>query len=230
MDEKQYLGVGLYSYADAARIIGVPPSTLRSWVRDYFYDARGRPYRRKPVIRRYFPDEPILTFLELIELLFVKLFRDHGVSMPTIRLASARAAQMFNHDYPFAVQRFDTDGQRIFATLKDEADDATLVQELARGQLAFDRFVRPFFRKLEYEGSMLALTYWPLERTGRIVLDPRRNFGQPIDADTGVPTRVLYNALVGGAGRTAEQVADWYEVPVAAVEAAIAYEAFLHAQ
>lgn len=229
MSETRYLGVGLYSYAEAARIIGVAPSTLRSWVREYYYEVEGRRYHRAPIIRRHFPDQPILTFLELIELLFVKLFREHGVSMRAIRLASHRAAEMFETDYPFAVRRFDTDGRRIFATLKDVAEDGTLIQDLSRGQLAFETIVRPFFRKLEYEGNMAALTFWPRERGGRVVLDPRRNFGHPIDAETGIPTRVLYDAFVSDAGHSVEAVADWYEVPVAAVEAAVSYETSLDA-
>lgn len=219
-----YVGVGLYTYPEAARIIGVDARTLRRWAQDYYYTARGRSYRHEPVIQRSFPDEPVLTFLELVELLFVRLFRAEGVSMEVIRRASTRASQMFGTEYPFAVKRFDTDGTRIFATLGADNDSQQIVEDITRGQYAFDTVIRPFFRKLDYDGSDHALTLWPRERQGRVVIDPERHFGKPIDAETGVPTAVLAEAVNGDRGQSVEDVAAWYEVPIDAVIAAVAYE------
>lgn len=224
MGEKTYLGVGLYTYPEAARIIGVHPAVLRRWAREYYYTSRGRPYRHQPVIARSFPDEPILTFLELIELLFVRLFRAEGVSMEVIRRASKRATKIFDSDYPFALKRFDTDGRYIFATLKDDAESTQIIEDLSRGQYAFDSVIRPFFRKLEYQENASALTLWPREREGRIVLDPQRVFGKPIDAETGVPTAVLHEAVIASGENSEVEVAEWYDVPVEAVIAAVAYE------
>lgn len=228
MGKKRYIGVGLYTYSEAARIIGVKPSTLRGWVKEYYYTARGARYHHEPVIVRYFsPQEPILTFRELVEPLFVQLFRAEGVSMRAIRRASQRAARMFDTDYPFAVKRFDTDGRRIFATLEHEAHG--LMEDLSQGQFVFEAIVRPFFRKREYCGDADAVKFWPLERQGRVVLDPERSFGKPIDAETGVLTAVLFDAVMAGQGQSVKEVADWYEVSIAAVEAAVAYERSLHA-
>jgi uncharacterized protein (DUF433 family) len=177
------------------------------------------------VISRYFQDgQHVLTFLELVELLFVKLFREEGLSMPVIRKAAAEAARQFDTPYPFAVRRFDTDGRRIFATLQQESQDERVVVELGKGQLVFDTIVRPFFRKLEYRNSGDALRYWPMDREGRVVLDPERSFGKPIDAETGVPTRALYDAVLAGGGQPLDVVAQWFGVPVEAVQTAVAYE------
>lgn len=222
MSQKSYLGVGLYTYPEAARIVGVSPAKLRRWATEFTYRLDSRHYQNKPVIRRYFEDEPVLTFLEVVELLFIRLFRDEGVSMPTIRRAAERAAERFRSDYPFAVERFDTDGKHIFATLCDEAASRRDVEDLERGQLAFERVVRPFFRKLEYRGDALRL--WPRDRDGRVVIDPVRRFGKPIDAESGVPTSVLYQATLAGNGTSIEEVASWYEVSVDAVKAAVDYE------
>lgn len=222
MTERSHLGVGLYTYPEAARIVGVTPAKLRRWVVEYRYLADGHYRHTEPVINRYFQDEPVLTFLEVVELLFVRIFRDQGVSMPTIRRAAERAAERYESDYPFAVERFDTDGTHIFATLRNEADSVRDIEDVARGQLAFERVVKPFFRKLEYRGD--ALTLWPRDRDGRIVIDPRRAFGKPIDAQTGVSTEALYTATLAGEGQSIEDVAEWFNVPVEAVKAAIDYE------
>jgi uncharacterized protein (DUF433 family) len=220
--QETHLGVGLYTYPEAARIIGVKPAKLRRWATEYRYRANGHHRSVQPVISRYFEDEPVLTFLEVVELLFVRLFREHGVSMPMIRRAAQRAAEEFESDYPFAVERFDTDGKHIFATLRREAESDREVQDVARGQLAFERVVKPFFRKLEYRGDALKL--WPRDRDGRVVIDPQRGFGKPIDAESGVPTEVLYRATIAGEGQSVESVAEWFGVPVEAVQAAVDYE------
>jgi hypothetical protein len=142
-----------------------------------------------------------------MELHFVKLFRTEGVTMSTIRRAALAATELFHTDYPFAVKRFDTDGRRIFATLAERAGgEKHVVEELGKGQIVFDDFVRPFFRKLEYRGEAEALRYWPLGADRRVVLDPAREFGAPIDAETGVPTFALFDAVQTAGTRKTREV------------------------
>jgi uncharacterized protein (DUF433 family) len=224
------VGVGFYSYPEAARIICVQPAKLRRWVSQYRRQAPGAEYLSKPVISRYFQEgQRVLTFLELVELLFVKLFREEGLSMPVIRKAAEEAARQFDTPYPFAVRRFDTDGGRIFAALQQESQDERVAVELGKGQLVFDTVARPFFRKLEYRNGGDALRYWPMDRDGRVVLAPERSFGKPIDAETGVPTRALYDALLASGGQSPQVVAEWFDVPLEAVKAAAAFERSLMA-
>ncbi len=220
-----YAGTGLYPISDAARLLHMKPGKLRNWVREYEYTSRGQTYAHHSLVKRQFEaDEQLLTFLELMELQFVKLFRSEGVSMQTIRKAAEIAAEKFDTDYPFAVQRFDTDGRSIFATLKAAQKNTTVIEELKHGQLVFKEIVRPFFRKLEYDGQNIARRYWPMEQKGRIVLDPERHFGKPIDAETGVPTIAIYQAISAGDGQNAQAVAKWFDIPIKAVNAAIRFE------
>ena len=141
------------------------------------------------------------------------MFRDEGVSLPTIRKASRAAAKRFGAEYPFAVKRFDTDGHSDLCDLEEALRRQGSVEELNRGQYVFDQIARPFFKKLEYsdhngrEGSILANG-----TEGRIVLDPERSFGQPIDAETGVQTNTLYMACQAGGGQDAPTVAEWFDV------------------
>src|SRR5438270_929137 len=142
LNPSRYVGVGLYSFPEAARIIGIKPAKLRRWVGQYRRKEPGAEHLSKPVISRYFQDgEHVLTFLELVELLLVKLFREEGVSMPVIRKAAEEAARRFDTPYPFAVKRFDTDGQRIFATLRAESQEERSTVELGKGQYVFDAVV-----------------------------------------------------------------------------------------
>jgi uncharacterized protein (DUF433 family)/DNA-binding transcriptional MerR regulator len=228
MGSAEYVGVGLYSLSEAAHILGVRAPTLRRWVSQYTYRVKGIQYFHRPIVTRSFlgPSKP-LTFLELIELLFVKMFREQGVSMQTIRKAAGIAADLFQTPYPFAVKRFDTDGRHIFATLWERVEERRIIEELDRGQTVFDSVVRPFFRKIEYEGIAEARKFWPLGTEGRIVLDPQRDFGKPIDSETGVPTTTLYQAALAEGLESLDVVAHWFEVPLSAVKAAVRYEELL---
>ncbi len=221
------IGVGLYTFPEASRIIGVKPSTLRRWAKEYRYTSRGTTYLHRPLIPGHFgADASTLTFLELIEFLFVKLFRVEGVSMLAIRKAAQRAAEMFGTPYPFAMKRFDTDGTHIFVTLQAETDEQRAIEDLTRGQRAFETVVRAFFRKIDYQDEA-ALRFWPLEHGGRVVLDPQRAFGRPIDAETGIATETLFDAVMAGDGQSPAEVAAWFNAPIAAVEAAVTYERML---
>lgn len=224
------VGVGLYSIPEAARLLRIPSRKLRRWADGYTFRVGESERFSGPVLQsrlRSANDVEFLTFLDLMELKFVGMFRQEGVSMKVIRDAAAVGAKLFETDHPFAVKRFDTDGRRIFATLdKGEArptriSDSRLVQELHISQYVFGRMVRPFFRKLD-SGDKEILRYWPLGKNKRVVLDPQRAFGKPIDAETGVPTFVLYQASQSGEPR--HRIAAWYNVPLAAVSRAVEYE------
>lgn len=210
------IGIGLYSVPQAARIIGAPVRRIRRWV--------GAEPEFEAVINRSRPDSELLNFLELMELHFVHMFRSEGVSLQTIRTAADSAAKKFGTDHPFAVRRFDTDGRTIFATLQKHASDQEIVEDLARGQLVMQKIAKPFFRKLEYRESRgdSILRFWPMAKTGRVVLDPSRHFGQPIDNQTGVPTSALAEAMKVNANE--RKIADWFDVPVASVRAAVKFE------
>lgn len=209
-----HVGVGLYGLADAARLLHVAPSTLRSWLSP----TGGLVPRRLPA------EERTITFSELMELHFIAMFRSEGVSLQTIRLASAATAARFSTDYPFSVKRFDTDGRTVFATLTDEEQDRIVIEDLKRGQYVFERIMKPFFHKLEFRGARDVARFWPMEKRGRVLLDPRRKFGRPIDAETGVPTRAIYNAYRAAGRQDERMIAKWFDVPLQAVNAAIAFE------
>jgi len=104
MDNFSRIGLGLYPLPLAARIICEPLPKVRRWARE-----------SSSVVTRSLPEqENTLTFLELMELKFIAMFRNEGVSLQVIKRASKLASRQFDTKYPFAVRRFDTDGKTIF--------------------------------------------------------------------------------------------------------------------
>ena len=209
------IGVGFYTRSQAAAVLGVHPNKLRRWL--------GETASADPVISRDCAVDGAITFTELMELMFIRQFRNEGVSMPAIRKAATAAAKKFRSTHPFATKRFDTDGKTIFATLQKKESDQTVVEDLAKGQLVFDQIIKPFFRKIEY-GKQDAMRYWPLEMDGLVVLDPERRFGQPIDSQTGIPTATLANAVSIDPRHDVDGIAKWFGVSRKAVNAAVSFE------
>ena len=214
-EENKYIGIGIYSVPQAARILRVHSKVLRYWIGELSADS---------IVKRQFKAEHLLTFAELMELHFVKMFRDEDVSFQAIRKAASEAARKFDADYPFTVKRFDTDGKSIFATLTSRETERELVEELKHGQLVFRTLIKPFFKKLDYRSTADIERFWPMKKSGRVVLDPSRRFGQPIDSDSGISTDVIFQAVNAGGGQDVIVVAKWFDIPPEAVQGAVRFE------
>jgi uncharacterized protein (DUF433 family) len=219
------VGVGLYTVPEAARLVNVPARTLRRWTTGYTF-ARGR--SSGPLFQRDLADrtrQPILTFQDLIELLLVRQFRRAGWSLQRIREEEKRAAERFKINHPFAAKKVLTDGHYWFTeeepVIGEDGRVHRVIQKQPSRQLVFTQFVLPFLKNLDYEGDEPS-SYWPLGKGQRIIIDRSRAFGKPIDNETGVPTRALYD--MHAAGDSIEEVARWFHVSPEAVRAAVAYE------
>lgn len=227
------IGRGIYAPRQVARLVNLRLGTafnehhFRRWARGY--NRAGTKYD-PIIIPDLAEDRHRMTFVEFIELLFVAFFRKHGISPEVIHAAACEGARLFDTRHPFAVTRFRTDGTSIFAELQRtgghdlDLPRDLLVEDLPRAQMVFPDLVEPYFKDIDW-GDVEAEAYWPCGHDGRIVLDPARCFGQPIDHDTGVPTEALYSFVE--AGDDPRTIAEWYEVPLAAVEAAVRFERLL---
>lgn len=224
-------GRGLYSVPEAARLIGVNPKTLRRWADGYDFKGRGGAVRySQPLTKRELESRAgfvELTFVDLVEFLFIANFVQAGVSLYTIRKAALAAAQVLGvEDHPFCVRGFKTDGKQIFAAMELERDqlqpgERKLLQ-LASRQLVFVEVVEPFLLKFEYDiQTDLVKRWWPLGRDRQVMVDPTLNFGAPVLKGSGVPTETIRQF---SKDRRVAEIADWYEITPQAVEDALAFE------
>ena len=219
---RSYLGVGLYSLPEAARLARMPVSTLRRWAGEYRSPTNGRPSAPMPLVRREDPDliaQGLLTFSELIALLLIRRLRQAGVPLTAIRALAQQAAVALRTSHPFATRLFYSDPPPLHAS----KNDAERAFPGSAAQLALESFAG----QLDYGEDGMVRAYWPLGRGRRVVLDPARAFGQPIDPVSGVPARAL--AGMSAAGETIEEIARWYRVAPEAVQDAILFEQSLTA-
>jgi uncharacterized protein (DUF433 family) len=220
----QALSRGVYAASEAARVAHLDVQRLRRLLAGYSFRAKGGKRRAPPVFPRdNAGSSAALTFDDLIEVLYVKGFRDHGVSMQEIRKVHDEARRELGGNHPFATKSFETDGRRIFRRFvhlgKERLEDARLKQQVER--VVFD----PLMKSIDHDAiTKDASTYWPMGHDGLVMLDPRYAFGEPVVSVAHVPTRVLYQASRNSSRQT---VARWYRVSPEEVDAAIAYEASL---
>ena len=221
------LGAGIYPAGEAARLAQLEPQRLRRWVAGYTF--RGRTGERRSSIpvfsnqARRDNEHLVLSFLDLIEACFVKVFLDHGVSLHTVRLVAEEAEAMFKTTHPFCVKKFETDGETILARLRDErAGGGERLLDLKRKHFVFPAVFNPLLKTLDYATGGDAIRWWPRGKETPIVLDPTRAFGAAIVERSCVPTRALFDAHL--AGESAESIAKWFRVDMNEARAAIAFE------
>lgn len=202
--------VGLYSIPEAARYLQTSPGTVARW-KQHFSDRLRLP-TSDPDERRF------VGFAELIEMLYVKAFRDAGISLRTIRAAARRLQSEWGVAFPFASRRVDaTQVRTLIARVRGdrwETADA--------GQQVFP-FVELIRLHLCFGPDDLPGAWFPLGTDRAVVLDPTRSFGAPIDKDSGVPTFVLARDYFAE-HENAAKVAWWYNVSKAAVLDAVEFE------
>ncbi len=227
----------MYSVPEAARIIHADARSIRRWINGY---ETPKAHRLSPPILitevARVDDTEVLTFQQLIEIMFIKLFREHDVSMPTIRAAAKRASDTFKTSHPFAVEGLRTDGKDIFHLTDEQVIQAAgdeepitkkqIAQDLKNGQTVLLEFAQAYFHKIDYD-KLEAARYWPLGKNRSVIIDPQRSFGQPINAATRVPTKALYGMYKGGDpvdSGLRQAISAWYGVELQAVTDAIEFE------
>jgi uncharacterized protein (DUF433 family) len=224
--EPHALGVGVYSVQQAARLSEVPARSIHRWLLGYSYRYRDGVTHQPPVVARehsVLESEALsLTFRDLLEIRFVHAFRDSGVSWNVIRRATEKARDLFRTDHPFTTKAFHTDGRRIFAELQSEGVRERKLVDLVSDQYAFRHVMLPSFRAQIELSERGAERWWPMGRKKLVVLDPARQFGEPIVAEGGVPTAVL--AKAAAAMHSEQAAAKWYEVSRSAVRQAVTFE------
>ena len=233
LKEPDALSRGAYSAAEGLRLLNfsrgsasvrhVSRSTVARWLRGYDFETDAGGGHSEPLWRPdYSNDDDLieLSFRDLIELRFVKAFRDIGLALPTIRECYQRAADEVHDERPFSTQKFRTDGKTIFLEITQGIQEAKLV-DLRRRRNVFRTIVEPSLKDLEFDTSAVA-RWFPLGAARKsVVVDPTRAFGRPIAA-SGIPTEVLSRAVV--VEGSVAKVVRLFDVTSAEVKSAVAFE------
>lgn len=227
MSSPEVIGIGVYSVPQASRLTRVSPSRIRRWLRGYEYQRGDERRRSSPVWRAQLPQLEggvALGFLDLMEIRFVDAFIEAGLSLRKIRRAAKLATELVGSDHPFSTRKFRTDGKRIFAEVEHESRGDKALYDIELNQLGiYDVILPSLLEGVEFDDAGQAARWRPDPSVlPSVVIDPQRQFGQPIVIEGGVQTAVLADAVK--AEGSIEAVARWYELPKTAVEQAVRFE------
>lgn len=227
-----------YPLAEAGRLVGISSGRVGRWLRGYEYsykvagDEEAIIGRQDSLVHPTTKNKPThASFLDLIDLLFVKRFIDRGYTLQFIRKA-LNEAQTYLDTPHFASARFFTSGKDIFLENLTAPDGTeSLIALLKGGQQAFPNIVKEIGEKIDFEditGFGFAARWFPLGKEKHIVIDPQISFGQPTIFGSRITTSNIYDLYLGEKKKI-ENVSKWFNIPTVKIKTAIQFEHSIHA-
>ena len=218
-----------YPFADAGRLAGVSTQKVRRWCRGYEYPGS----RMEPVViggtrpaSEYSPTH--LSFLELVDVLFVKRFVDEGVSLHKVRKALNEAREILGTSH-FARRTFFTDGAEIYLQMDDKAGEKAedILQLLSDSQWMIAPVVLELAKQIDFGGPDESASRWyPVGREHPVVIDPAVSFGKPRVDGRRTTTAIVYDLYLAE-GNSFDAVQDWWDMSVEEARAAVYFEEWL---
>jgi uncharacterized protein (DUF433 family) len=222
MENDGLIGVGLYTPAEASWLSGISAPKLIRWLSGYM--RGGREYA--PLWRSQVDlgdGHVYLGFRDLMEARIANKFIAMGVPALHIRKMIVLARDVLGAERPLSTNRFRTDGRTIFLKTV-ETDTAGREREyllnLFKGQYEFAAIIEPLLKDVEFDPRGIPSAWWPAGHSKKILIDPKRAFGQAIDAESSVPIAILANA---GRRQGIDAAAKSYDVKKKSVRRAIEY-------
>jgi len=212
-----------YTAAGIGRLAGMSPDRVRRWLRGYGR-SWGREVRPQPSAVR--PEGPMraryASFLELVDLLFVKAFLDHGVGLRHLRRALGEAADLLGTQH-FARQTFFTEGRRVYLEIRGRESRA-LLELQTDGQWVIAPVIVDLAKRIHFDpASEVARRWYPRGQSGYVVVDPAIGFGQPTLTGRGIRTSQIHD-LYQAEGEDVAVVCRWWGLSRKEVEAAVDFE------
>ena len=198
--------VPLYTVAEAARALGVPPTTLSTWA--FGHQRRGsdgRLHRGAPILTAVSSGrEPSVPFIGLAEGMVLAAIRREGVPLQRVRPALEVLKRDIGIEHALASERLYTDGAEILFDHASElpADEAEAVQDLVvvrSGQRVFSDVIKEYLSRIEWGRDGYArVIKLPAYRQASVLADPTRSFGQPIFERGGVRVSDVLDRFLSG--------------------------------
>ena len=184
----------IYTVAEAARMVGIHPLTVRRWM---FNKNTAAP---PPLTGG---DGPLLlSFLSVIEIVVAKSFRRLGFQTRYIREARDYALERLEVDYPFASLRLRTAGCRVLAEWESAhpSDAGSMIvlkrhAEPGAEQWSLPNLVQEAIAAIEFASDELAERWYPMGKDIPIVVDPRFAAGRPVIDGTRVSVEAVNSRI-----------------------------------
>ena len=222
-----------YSITEAALYLGIPPSTLKIWVRGY-WGKHGQ--RHKPLIRPADPKRLLLSFYNLAEAHILDVARRRRVKPDRIRMAVQWAHYALPGPHPLLSKDLATAGGRMFVrTLEGDTVEASAGGQVVELKLAplLKKHLRsiirdPFGSPVEIHPVRPAPKLPPKKKPHRVyvaesplAINPMICSGRLIVKGTDVPASMLRHRA--DAGEPLSDLAEDYGLDVRELKKVIEY-------
>jgi uncharacterized protein (DUF433 family) len=230
--------VSLYTQAEAARYLGMPASTFRTWTHsDGGLSGRRSANVRVPLVSFVPPRErsaASVPFVGLAEGLFLSALRRAGVPLQRIRPALEIVRDRLGVEHALASRRLYHDGAELLWEVSEDSGvdadarhDARSLIVLRNGQYVFRQLVEQYLTLVTYdeEDGFADLVRLPDYEVADVSAAPTVNFGRPVFTMNGSPVAAVLSRL--RAGETVGDVASDFDLPGDQVTE-VAFRAGLH--
>lgn len=212
-----------YSAGEVARILNLPPATVKAW--SFGQNYRSGQRRFQPVIRPADEKTRLLSFANLCELhVLSAIRRHHKVSLPKVRDSVDYLCSQLGSDRPLIDNQLHTNGIDLFVEHASH-----LLNVSKRGQEAMRGDFEQALARIERDNRGAPVRLFPFSRTASgaeqpksVVIDPRLSFGRPVLSHVAVPTEVIADRF--RAGDSLAEMAKDYGVDEKEIEEAIRFE------
>lgn len=187
-----------YSIAEAANYLGIPESTLKTWVRGYKRRSRHHP----PMIRPADPQHGLLSFYNLVEAHILEAARRKNVPTRRLRIAVEWAYETLPGPHPLVTHEFALAGRRVFL----QKLHGSPIEASRFGQIVSQKMA-PLLKKFLKTISRDPHDYTPTEiqpirkkstRVSPLVINPKICSGRPVVRGTDVLASVLQHRAIAG--------------------------------
>lgn len=215
---------GLYHVAEAARLVGMNPTTLSTW-------AHG--YERRPPDRPTVKSGPVITtvstaygrqipFIGLVEATVVQAFRQTGLSLQRIRRALGVLADEGELPHALASRRLYSDGADVLYDYARHTDDKQLglLTVVVNGQRVFHDVIADYLHRIDFEDDIWAeALIVPATARELLRIRPGVADGDPLFIEGGAPLSAVRSRWQ--AGEPVPALARDYGVPERDIEEAL---------
>lgn len=211
----------MYSYAEAARLLDLPPATLRWWLEGAV--RNGVEYA--PVIRQTRTGADAVTWGEFVEAGLLRGYRQKRVPLQRMRPFIEKMRERTGMPYPLAHYRplIDHAARKLVYELQHELElpHEMYLVEFEGGQMELAPAALQFLDRVDFEeGGGAARRYWPAGKQEPIAIDPEVAFGMP--QIHGIRTESVAESV--DAGESNNEAARSWGLDPAEVAAALAWE------
>jgi uncharacterized protein (DUF433 family) len=189
--------VPAYNLSEAAVYLGIPLTTLRSWIKGRTYPTSQGEKFFAPLIEPADPIHSVLSFANLAEAHVLQATRDQDIPIPNVRVVMDYVQQQWPSRHPLISKEFYRFGKQLFVKMLEGDADSLPVNASKAGQIGLKAILDECLERLERDSTGYPIRIFPL-RTKHLVLDVNVASGQPVIKNTRLLASVLFSRNKAG--------------------------------